>query len=199
MNYNELDLDLLKEIGNIGAGNAATALSAMLGTRVTLDVPDCSWISFNEIADMLGGPDHVILGILVQMSEDIEGFILLAQDLCDVKNTMKELLDQEIIIEPHVNIEDLEPMREVCNILAGAYLSAISAMTNLSIRPSVPELSVDMAMAIMNVPALIYGEMGEHVLMLDTQFGGAAENIHGHFFLIPTIESLEKLKKAMIG
>lgn len=198
MDVNEFDLDLLKEIGNIGAGNAATALSDMIGETVTINVPRCEWIGFSEIGNMLGGPDNVILGILVQLSQDVEGFILMAQELPDVQNTLRDLLGQDIP-GGEMTIEAAEPMREVCNILAGAYISAIASMTGLQIMPSVPELTIDMAMAIMNVPALVYGEMGEYVLLLDTQFGGAAESIHGHFFLMPTIESLEKMKKAMIG
>jgi len=197
MDVNDFDLDLLKEIGNIGAGNAATALSDMIGETVTISVPRCEWISFSEIGNMLGGPDNVVLGILVQLSQDIEGFILMAQELPDVQNTLKDLLGQDP--GPELTLEAAEPMREVCNILTGAYISAISAMTGLQIIPSVPELTIDMAMAIMNVPVLVYGEMGEYVLLLDTQFGGAAESIHGHFFLMPTMDSLEKMKKAMIG
>ena len=70
-------------------------------------------------------------------------------------------------------------------------------MMQLNIIPTVPEMTIDMAMAIMNVPVLVYGELGESVLMLDTKFGGAAENINGNFFLMPTMESLEVLKKAL--
>ncbi|MGI6152235.1 MAG: chemotaxis protein CheC [Christensenellaceae bacterium] len=197
MDINASDLDLLKEIGNIGAGNAASALSEMTDTEVHIEVPDCRMIGFAEIADMLGGPDHVILGILVQLSQEFEGFILLAQDLKDVQTSLKVLMKQDIEITEDTDISEFEPMREICNILVGAYISAIASLTHLSIVPSVPELTVDMAMAIMNVPALVYGEMGDSVLMLDTKFGGAAESIHGHFFLMPTMESLEKLKRAL--
>ena len=131
------------------------------------------------------------------MSGDIDGFILLAQELHDARNTIKVLMGQEISESEEFNIEVYEPMREVCNILVGTYLSAISSMMQLNIIPTVPEMTIDMAMAIMNVPVLVYGELGESVLMLDTKFGGAAENINGNFFLMPTMESLEVLKKAL--
>ena len=148
---------------------------------------------------MLGGPEIVVLGILVQLSGDLDGFILMVQELDDAANTLKLLLNLDESLEQEFDLEDLEPMKEVCNILVGAYVSAISSMTRLKIVPSVPEMTVDMAMAIMNVPALVYGEVGEYVLVLDTKFGGKAESIKGHFFLIPTIESFETLKKALIG
>ena len=197
MNINESDLDLLKEIGNIGSGNAASALSQMIGATVHISVPKCEMIPFSEMTEIIGDPEHVILGILVQMEGDMEGYILMSQEIADAVNTVKLLMDQDVNVEDGINIEDFELMKEVCNILSGSYLSAISEMTGLKIVPSVPEMTADMAMAIMNVPVLVYGEVGESVLMLDTRFGGAAECINGHFFLIPTIPSLEVLKKAL--
>lgn len=199
MYFNENDLDLLKEISNIGAGNAAGSLSKMIGAEVDISVPNCSLVGFSKISDMLGGPENVVLGILVQLSGDLDGFILMVQELNDAANTLRLLMNLDESLEQEFDLDDLEPMKEVCNILVGAYVSAISSMTRLKIVPSVPEMTVDMAMAIMNVPALVYGEVGEYVLVLDTKFGGKAESIKGHFFLIPTIESFEALKKALVG
>ncbi len=196
MYFSQTDLDILKELGNVGAGNAATALSEMLNTEIDISVPTCEMISFSEMGDVVGGPEKVILGILVQILGDLDGFVLMALDVDDAVNTLKILLDQDIASE-NVTIEDLEPMREVANILVGSYLDAIAYMTEFSVLPSVPEMTIDMAMAIMNVPALVYGEVGEEVLMLDTKFGGKAESIKGHFFLMPTIESYDKLKNAL--
>lgn len=197
MMISEADLDMLKEVANIGAGNAASALSEMTGQAVDISVPSCEMISYAEIAERMGGADNVILGMLVQMSGDIEGYMLLAQDLKDARNTIKVLLDQEIP-EQDMDILSYEPMREVCNIMVSTYLSAIASMIQLSIIPSVPEITIDMAMAIMNVPALVYGEL-ESVLFLRTEFGGDAKSIKGNFFMMPTIESLDKLKKALTG
>jgi chemotaxis protein CheC len=156
-------------------------------------------VGFSKIADLLGGPENVLLGILVQLSGDFEGFILMIQELDDAAKTLKLLMNMEETPGSNLSLEELEPMKEVCNILVGAYVSAITSMTGLKIVPSVPSMTVDMAMAIMNVPALVYGEVGEYVLVLDTKFGGKAEDIKGHFLLIPTIESFEILKKALMG
>ncbi len=191
------DLDMLREIANIGAGNAASALSEMTGQTIDISVPNCEMIGYSEIADRMGGAENIILGMLVQMSGDMEGYILLAQGLADARSTIKSLMGVELD-EEDMNLEDYEPMREVCNILAGTYLSALSSMMSLSITPSVPEMTIDMAMAIMNVPVYMYGDLGEFVLLLNTRFGGAVEGIKGNFFLIPTIESLETLKKALL-
>ena len=197
MIFNDSDLDLLKEISNIGAGNAAGALSEMIGAKVEISVPDCSLVGFSKIADMLGGPEKVMLGILVQFSGDLDGFILMMQEPADAANTLNVLMDARLDLCQELDTDTLEPMKEVCNILAGSYLTAISFMTGLKISASVPDMTIDMAMAIMNVPALVYGEAGEYVLMLDTRFGGKATGVSGHFFLIPTIESFGKLKKSL--
>lgn len=197
MEISRIDLDMLKEVANIGAGNAASALSEMTGQVVDISVPSCEMISYAEIAQRMGGADNVILGMLVQMSGDIEGYMLLAQELQDARNMIKVLLGQEIP-EQDMDVADYEAMREVCNIMVSTYLSAIASMMQLTIVPSVPEMTIDMAMAIMNVPALVYGEL-ESVLFLNTEFGGDAKSIKGNFFMMPTIESLGILKKALTG
>lgn len=197
MVISEIDLDMLKEVANIGAGNAASALSEMTGQAVDISVPSCEMIGYAEIAERMGGADNVILGMLVQISGDIEGYILLAQELKDARNTISILLGQEIP-EQDMEVADYEAMREVCNIMVSTYLSAIASMMQLTIVPSVPEITIDMAMAIMNVPVFVYGEL-ESVLFLRTEFGGDAESIKGNFFMMPTLESLETLKKALMG
>lgn len=200
--FDEMDLDILKEIGNIGAGNAATALSAMLDITVDIGVSKCALIPFSQIADVLSGPETIVLGILVQLEGDMEGFILLAMELPHAAKTMKILMNTEVdppADDPEAALEMLEPLKEVGNILASAYISAITSMTNLRISPTVPEMTVDMAMAIMNVPALVYGEVSESALMLETSFQGLQESMDGHFFLMPTVQTYDKLRKALLG
>lgn len=199
MIFNDTDLDLLKEVSNIGAGNAARALSQMIGVRVEISVPDCSLVGFSGIADILGGPEKIMLGILVQFSGDLDGFILMMQEPADAIKTLNVLMDADLAPWPDAGAGALEPMGEVCNILTGAYLTAISGLTGLQVTASVPEMTVDMAMAIMNVPAQVYGETGEYVLVLDTRFGGKAAGTKGHFFLIPTVDSFATLKTRLVN
>lgn len=197
MFFTDSDLDILREIGNIGAGNAAGALSNMINAPVDLGVPHCDLIPYSKVTDVLEGPESVVVGILVQMSGDLEGFILMVHELKNAIATVKMLTGEEIDVHTGMNLSVLEPMKEVANILVGSYLSAISTMTNLSIMPSVPDMTVDMAMAIMNVPVIVYGSVSEYVLRLETEFGGNASELIGHFFLMPTVESFNVLKKAL--
>ncbi len=200
--FDAMDLDILREIGNIGAGNAATAMSEMVGETVDIGVPNCKIIPYSELTDLLMGSETVVAAVLVQMSGDLGGFILMAQNLPDAQNMMRILMQTKVSLSED-DIEgafnQLEPLGEVVNIVAGSYLSAISSMTGLTIYPDIPRLSIDMAMAIMNVPALVYGEVGDGVLMLETSFFTPEDKIDGHFFLMPTVESFARLRKVLLG
>ncbi len=198
MEIGTFELDMLKEIANVGAGNAANSLSELTGQKIDINVPECKMIGYSEIAEVVGGAENVILGMLVKLSGDIEGYILLAQELQDAKNTIKALMGVDADGDDY-DVKTYETMREVCNILAGTYISALSSMMQLTIDMSVPEMTVDMAMAIMNVPVYMYGDLGEFVLLLDTKFRAEGESVKGNVFLIPTIESLEVLKRALTG
>ncbi len=200
--FDEMDLDILREIGNIGAGNAATALSEMVGEAIDIGVPNCKLIPYAEMADVLGGSEQVIVGILVQLSGDLEGFILMAQRPKDSEKMLRLLMKMDMSI-PEDDIEEalknLEPLLEIVNIVAGSYLSAISSMTGLTIYPDIPRVTMDMAMSIMNVPALVYGDVGDSALLLETSFFTMDETLDGHFFLMPTVESFASLRKVLLG
>lgn len=197
MHFDEVGLDVLKEIGNIGSSKAATALSQMLDTQIGMKVPSCEMVPFNQIADIFSGPEAIVSAVLVQMSGDMEGFVMLIQELDDACSLVGRLMGQQI--PPSNDMGELQtvlkPMEEIANILIGSYLQAISEMTGFSVIPSVPELNIDMALAIMNVPALVYGEIGEEVLLMETEFDGG--QMAGHFLLIPTVESYNQLMKAL--
>lgn len=200
MPIDQMMIDVLKEIGNIGTGNAATALATMLDAKVDIGLPQCEMVPFSEITRGFSSPDELVVGVLVQLSGDMDGFIMMVLTL----DAAFELLT---LITGHSGPSDrkdyaavcdaFKPIEEVGNILVGAYLSAISSMTNMLITPSVPALSVDMVMAMMNVPAVVYGEIGESVLHMETEFHNDLSSITGRYFLVPTMDSYERLMKAL--
>ena len=198
MKIDRFDLDMLREVANVGAGNAASALSVMTGQSIDIQVPTCELMSYPEMAERLGGADSVMLAMLVKISGDVDGFVLFMQRLPQARETMRTLAGLELP-EGDTNIANYEPMREIANILVGTYISSIAEMAGISIIPSVPEITIDMAMAIMNVPVLLYGAVGDEVLMMEAEFLGFARNLTGAFYLVPTPESLEILKKALLG
>lgn len=194
-------LDILKEIGNIGSGNAASALATMLNDKVDIGLPSCEMLPFSEITRSFSSPEELVVGTLVQMSGDMDGFVMMIMTLDASVELLKQLTgeDHTGLGEKEYNeiVNILTPISEIGNILVGSYLSAISAMTNMSIVPSVPALSVDMVMAMMNLPAVVYGSVGEAVMYMETDFHNEVSSVKGQYFLIPTVESYEKLMSAL--
>lgn len=198
MEIEQLDLDMLREVANVGAGNAASALSIMSGQTIDISVPNCEVIGYSEMEERLGGAEQVILGMLVRMRGDLEGYVLFSQTLEEARLTMHELVGVDVAATD-TSPESYEAMREIANILIGTYLSSVAEMTHLSILPSVPEITIDMTMAIMNIPVLVYGETSDKILLLDAEFDGSMKSISGSFFMIPTPESLRRLRDALLG
>lgn len=201
---NESHIDFFTEIENIGASHAATALSGLLGRLVRLRVPSVAFYEFNSISDKLGGPENLVVGLLVEMTGELTGFVLLVQDANDARALSDSIVSNMGI--PKEKTEDLlsemqiSVLQELANILSGAYVSAISNLTNLNVTRSVPKMVVDMAGAIMNLPAAIYGEYGDVVLFMETQFIDAntqEEVFNGHFLLVPDARSFAALLKTM--
>ncbi|MDL2224999.1 chemotaxis protein CheC [Eubacteriales bacterium OttesenSCG-928-M02] len=195
-------LDFFQEVQNIGAGNAATALATMLGKPINLQVPKVQFCQFSQVTDILNGPESLCVGLLVSMTDDLNGFILLVLEEEDAKDLSLSITGA-MGIPPEDAGEDIltdiqkSALMEVTNILSGSYLTAISTLTGLTIGVSVPSMVIDMAGAIMNVPAVTYGEFGDFMLLMETEFVDEEKSIAGHFFLVPDIASFDVLLKSM--
>ncbi len=197
--YDEIqsyELDILREIGNIGAGNATTALSQMLNTKIDMAVPKVSVMEFPELAGAIGGEENPIAGILFDLDGDVKGMILFILEMEEAKNLVQALLGAK---DEHEGFTEMESstLREIGNIISGAYVTSLSTLTNLRIETSVPYLSFDYAGAILSVPAIKFGEVGDSALLIETDFGGKDEATSGYFILIPEIESYAKILKSL--
>ena len=194
-------LDVFKEIGNIGAGNAASALAGLLNKRITMSVPDASVVPFSGILSVLEGPETLVAGVLVDVSGDLNGYILLVLEMGNAMTMVAQALKEPVldIKEPGFALTYLEQdtLLEVANILVGSFLSAISSFTGLSVTPAVPQLAIDMLGAIISIATIEYGKIGEDVLFLKTQFNDLEGDISGHFFLIPDYNSYKILLKSL--
>ncbi|MDR0819409.1 MAG: chemotaxis protein CheC [Oscillospiraceae bacterium] len=195
--------DVFRELGSIGAGNAATALAGMLGKRINMNVPEVSIIPFNEVPNIMGGADNIVVGVLVNMRGQMNGYVLLLLGIDDAYSLLSAALQEKKTPPENFYIGSLSELEssalvEISNILVGSYLSAIITITNLSIKPSVPEIAVDMAGAILNIVAVSYGHIGDSVLFLKTQFTSEDSDMTGNFFLIPDFSSY-KILMASLG
>ncbi len=184
--------DVLKEIGNIGAGNAMTALSQMLNCKVDMQVPQVKLLEFSEMATIMGGEEHLMVGVFLGVEGDITGSIMFLIELSAAKHLIEKLMGMPVAEGDSLGEMETSAMKEVSNIITGAYLNSLSSLTNLMIYPSVPYLSIDMAGAILSVPAIQFGFAGDKILLIQSQFSDEVA-IDGYFVLMPDLESYDKI------
>ena len=193
---NVMQIDVLKEIGNIGAGNAVTALSKMVSKKIDMKVPKVNIVEFKDVADLVGGAEVLVSGIYFQLFGDITGSIMFIIDKTSSK-LLTNLLMGKNDFNPELDEMERSALKELGNILAGSYLSSLSSLTGLKINVSVPCLAIDMAGAIMSVPIALFGQVGDHVLLIETEFIEGSNLVKGNFFLIPDGGSFEILLSSL--
>lgn len=207
MNFSEkitsLHLDVLKEIGNIGAAHAATALSNLLQKKIDMRVPDVRMVSFNEMMELAGGPENVVVGIYLRIEGDAEGSMFFILPLEQANRFIRSLIrdDSFDFNTPPYSELGLSAMQEMGNILSGSYLSALSDFTGLKIYPTVPGLSIDMFGAIISIGLIELSQISDTVIVINTSIYEEAisddEAVKGHFLLMPEPDSFETIFKAL--
>mgnify|MGYP001072867253 FL=1 len=187
--------DVLKELGNIGAGNATTALAQMMQCKVDMSVPQVRLLEFKEMGEMMGGEETIMAGIYLAIEGDITGSIMFLLEKQAARHLVNKLMGMQAEGEEFSEME-FSALKEVGNIITGAYLNSLSSLTNLVIYPSVPDLTVDMAGAILSVPAIQFGELGDKMLLIQTQFFDEM-TLDGYFILVPDLDSYGKILSAL--
>ena len=167
---NELEIDILKEIGSIGGGNAATALSSMLNAKVNMSLPKVEILDFNEALVNVGDPEEVVAAILVEMSGELGGIMLfiLTKEFSDeillrmLGKTKEDFFELEEI--------DSSVLMEIGNIVISSYITAMASLVNMSVELSVPQLAVNMLGGIMSVPIAMMGQHSDRIMMITGNF-----------------------------
>ena len=197
IDLNQIDnmqYDVLREIGNIGAGNATTALSQMINSKIDMKVPKVDLLEFKELSDIVGGAENLVVGILFTLEGQIEGMMMFMLDMTASRHLVNQLMGGDTgNTSTEFNEIELSALNEIGNIIAGAYLSSLSALTGILIMASVPYMAIDMAGAILSVPAIEFGKIGDKALLIETEFGDEDIAVNGYFILIPTIDSYEAI------
>ena len=196
MNFEQEKLNVFREISNIGSGNASTSLAQMLNEIVDIGIPNSDLREFSDITNSYSSPEELVVGTVLQISGDLEGFIMVIMDVDSTLTLLSRLLGRKIECDKE-NYEELykelNSVGEVCNIFCGTYLTAMSDMTGLTIDQSIPYFSVDMVMAIMNLPASLYGGESDSILCIETEFFTLDREIEGKYYFIPKVESCNTL------
>lgn len=191
-NLSSLQKDALKEIGNVGAGNAATAFAQFLDCKIEMTVPSVEILSISEVPEITGGMEKVVVGVLLSVLGEAPGSILL---ILSEESTVNLL---EIVLEQNIDLAGLDEVqtsavKEIGNILAGSYLNALNQMTGFNLIQSVPAFCYDMAGAILSSSMIPISEESDYALLIETKFIKGDSEIEGYFFLIPNHGSLEKI------
>ena len=193
----DIEFDALTEIGNIGAGNATTALSQLINARIDMRVPKVELLTFAELAEVIGGAETLVAGILLSLEGDIQGSMLFILESNAARLLVQQLMGCKDDSTEQFTEMETSALQEIGNIISGAYLSAISSLTNMLITASVPSLAFDMAGAILSVPAIEFGKLGDKALLIESQFKDMDVDISGYFILIPTLDSYSKILKSL--
>lgn len=187
--------DVLKELGNIGAGNATTALAQMLQTKVDMKVPQVRLLDFKDVGVVMGGEEQLVAGIYLAVEGDITGSIMFILEKSAAKSLVSKLMGMPPTEGGFTEIE-ISAMKEIGNIITGAYLNSLAQMTNLKMIPSVPDLNIDMLNAILSVPAIEFGIIGDQILLIQTVFTDDVD-LNGYFILMPDLESYSTMLKGL--
>lgn len=186
----DIHLDVLKEIGNIGAAHAATSLSSLMKKKIHMHVPDVKLVSFDEMMELAGGAEKVVAGVFLRIEGDVSGSMFFILPVEQANRFIRQLTNEPTFDfqTPPLPELGISAMQELGNILSGSYLSALSDFTGLKIMPSVPSLSVDMAGSIISFGLLEISTVSDEVIVIETGIFDAVEGtkrVKGHFFLLP--------------
>ena len=196
MDYSSLSmiqLDALKEVSNIGAGNAATALSMLLSKKIDMSVPSVNVVRLEDVVEETG--ESEVSGTVVRVLGDIAGNILLVFK----EDTVNKIIGKLVGTNEGINSEmGQSVLCEIANIISASYMNSIAQLTNLAIAPSVPAVAYDMLGAILTTTLIESNQYDEYILDIETIFlDETEENIGGHFYYIPMPGSLEKILKSI--
>ena len=200
MPYGEMDamhMDVLREIGNIGAGNATTALAKLINAKIDMKVPKVEMVDFQHLASIVGNEEDLMVAVMVTLSVDVDGMMMFLMD----KKSGTYLIEQMMAgsgmpVNEEFGELEFSVISEIGNIITGSYLSALASLLNMKIDMSIPYLSIEMAGAILSVPAIEFGKIGDEVLLIQTDFGDEVE-VKGYFILIPDQDSYTRILTAL--
>jgi len=199
-NINEIQLDALKELANICAGNSTTALATMLNEEIMIKVPDAELIDISDISEVIGDPEKDMVCILMDMFGDVNGMILYLFEVETRDNIVNRIMENYGMAETYADDEkdyrdmELSVITEVGNIISGAYIRTFTSMTGFDVRLSMPVMEEDMVGAVLSIAAIKMGEKADKVLFIETSFKENSD-LNGYYIFIPDTESYEKILK----
>ena len=199
-NYDQLtsmELDTLREIGSIGTGNAATALSSLLGKEVRIAMPEVRIMGYNEAIEWIGGPEEITAGVLVKLGGQINGIMLMVEQLEFLNLVLESMFSTKVSDYSQLGDMERSMLTEVGNIMISTFINALSGLSGLSIDLTVPCLTVDMQGAILTVPMAEYGGQSDYIMTIGGDFICQQKQVPCHLLLSPDVRSLNFLLRKL--
>lgn len=190
-------IEVLREIGGIGAENAAAALSEMMGKKIGMTIPRIRILPFAEVPEVLGGADRIVAGIFTTVEGPAPCNTLLVFPVESAKTLAGLMMEQEYDEDTELDRFGKSALEEACNVVGGTYLNSLADFTKMDFIPSVPALAIDMAGAVLDTVLARIGMAGDFALLMETVFTEIEENVSGHFFLLPEEGSLDQIMEAI--
>lgn len=189
-----LQLDILREIGNIGAGNAATSMAKLIQKRIDMDVPSVDIISFDEMIDIVGGPEQLIVSMYFNITGEASGTVYFMLTIEEAETLVGQMFgeDRTLFNDSHIDELVISALQESGNIITGSYLSALADFIKLSMKPSMPYLSIDMAGAVLTAGLTELLHTTDYAIVINTSIREADNGLNGHFFYLPNPEHYQK-------
>ncbi|HTJ21881.1 MAG TPA: chemotaxis protein CheC [Gemmatimonadaceae bacterium] len=193
-----LQLDALREVANIGAGHAATALSQMVGERIMITVPTINVARLEDVPPQVAAPDEPVAAVLMHMLGDLTGRTLLVFPRRTAIRLAEMLLRRRNDQGDFTEMEQ-SAIKEAGNILSSAYMNALSDFMGMMLIPSPPSLAIDMSDAVLTTTYLQFGGDKDYVFCVESEFvmSDTEERLRGFFLLLPDPASLRAILKAI--
>lgn len=195
----DVERDALREVANIGAGHAATALSQMTGRVIMINVPEVNVRQLDDVAEMLGPADLEVVAVVMHMMGDLTGRSAVVLPMSAARSLCDLLLRRPAGTTTELGVMEESSIKETGNILTSAYLTALSDFMGMMLVPSVPSLVADFAGAVLTSAHLAFHRDRDVVFCVDTAFRveGAPEVLQGEFLLLPDSASLTAIFDAI--
>ena len=191
--FTDAEYDVLKECGNVGIGNAATALSTMLNKKVEINIPETKFVPIERFADELGGPEAIVEAIYLEVLGDLTGESLFVFPESGARELVDLMMGQEIGTTKSIGENENSAIKEMANIVMGAYLSSLATMMDMKILPNIPHTASDMVQALMDFMLAKFSTHSNEILIVKEKIGVDGNNINGTFIIILDDKSLKKM------
>ena len=192
-----LELDVIKEIGSIGTGHAATALSQVLKKTTKMSLPAVYVLGYNEAIEMVGSPEEIVAAVLVKMSGEINGIMLFILKIDFINAVLDSVLSKDI--DDYMDLTELEKsaLEEIGNIIISSYVNAMSGLTGVSIKLSIPSIAINMLGGILSVPMVEFGYETDKLMMINGKFIVDDKVLDSNLLMMPDIQSLNYLMQKL--